>query len=173
MSVAYLINPSHQCVGLYVYPSYRCKVTTRFSVSLLSLLGNVSVKICLGGNEHTRNNKKYWTRRFLCGPCRIKGDSVGLSVYPPIVARQRLGKDVPTATEKCWTRRFLCGPCRIKGDSVGLSVYPPIVARQRLGKDVPTATEKCWRRRFLCGPCRIKRKLAISSSQNFFFHLIY
>jgi hypothetical protein len=36
------------------------------------------------------------------------------TVYPPIVARQRLGKHVPTATKNCWGRRFLCGPCRIK-----------------------------------------------------------
>jgi hypothetical protein len=31
------------------------------------------------------------------GPCRIKGESVGLPVYPPIVARQQLNKDVPAA----------------------------------------------------------------------------
>jgi hypothetical protein len=44
-------------------------------------------------------------------PCRIKGESVGLSVYLPVVARQRLGKHVPTTTKNCWKRRFLCGPC--------------------------------------------------------------
>jgi hypothetical protein len=33
---------------------------------------------------------------------------VGLSVYPSIVATQRLGKHVPTATKYCWRRRFVC-----------------------------------------------------------------
>jgi hypothetical protein len=39
-------------------------------------------------------------------------------MYPPIVARQRLGKNVIAATntyatiEYYWKRRFLCGPCR-------------------------------------------------------------
>jgi hypothetical protein len=59
--------------------------------------------------------KNCWRRRFLCGPCRIKGESVGLSVYFPIVAWQRLGKHVPAAMKNSWRRRFLCGPCRIKG----------------------------------------------------------
>jgi hypothetical protein len=40
---------------------------------------------------------------------------VGLSVYPPIVARQRLAEHVPAATKNSWRRRFLCGPCSIKG----------------------------------------------------------
>jgi hypothetical protein len=35
-------------------------------------------------------------------------------VYPPIVARYQIGKDVPAATKSCWRRRFVCGPCRIK-----------------------------------------------------------
>jgi hypothetical protein len=36
------------------------------------------------GETNTRNNttKNYWRFRFLYGPCRIKGESVGLSVYP-------------------------------------------------------------------------------------------
>jgi hypothetical protein len=58
--------------------------------------------------------KNHWTRRILCGPCCIKGESMGLSLYPPIVARQWLCKHVPAATKNCWKRRFLCGPCRIK-----------------------------------------------------------
>jgi hypothetical protein len=41
--------------------------------------------------------------------------SVCLYVYPPIVARLRLGKDVPAATKNCWRRHFLSRPCRIKG----------------------------------------------------------
>jgi hypothetical protein len=39
--------------------------------------------------------KNCWSRRVLWGPCRIKGESVGLSVYLSIVARQWLGKHVP------------------------------------------------------------------------------
>jgi hypothetical protein len=83
------------------------------------------------------------------GPFGIKGESVGLSVYPPIVARQRLGKHIPAATKNCWRRRFVYGPFGIKGESVGLSVYPPIVARQRLGKHVPAATKNCFYQNFL------------------------
>jgi hypothetical protein len=40
---------------------------------------------------------------------------VGLSVYPPIVARQQHNKDVPAATNNCWKRHFLGATCRIKG----------------------------------------------------------
>jgi hypothetical protein len=45
---------------------------------------------------------------------------VCLFVYPLIVARQRLGKNVTAAInthvkiKNCWTGRFLYGPCRIK-----------------------------------------------------------
>jgi hypothetical protein len=46
------------------------------------------------GKHVSPAKKNRWRRRFLCGPCRIKGESVGLSVYPSIVARQRLGKHV-------------------------------------------------------------------------------
>jgi hypothetical protein len=41
---------------------------------------------------------------FICSPRRMKGESVGLSVYSPIVARQRLGKYFPAARKNCWTR---------------------------------------------------------------------
>jgi hypothetical protein len=37
ISATYFINPSHQSVCLYVYPSCRCKATARLSVSLLSV----------------------------------------------------------------------------------------------------------------------------------------
>jgi hypothetical protein len=40
---------------------------------------------------------------------------VVLTVYPRIVARQRLGKHVPAAMKNCWRRRFLCNPYRMKG----------------------------------------------------------
>jgi hypothetical protein len=51
-------------------------------------------------------------RHFLYGPFRIKGESVGLPVYPPIVARQRLGKHVPGTNKNFWGCHFLCCPCR-------------------------------------------------------------
>jgi hypothetical protein len=55
-----------------------------------------------------------WKCHFLCGPCRIRGESVGLSVYPLTVARQGIGGHFPMATDNCWRRRFLCGPSGIK-----------------------------------------------------------
>jgi hypothetical protein len=51
----------------------------------------------------------------MCGPCRVKGESVDLSVYTPLIARQRVGKHVSAAARNCWRRRFLSGSCRIKG----------------------------------------------------------
>jgi hypothetical protein len=33
-------------------------------------------------------------------------------MYPPIVAKQWLGKHVLAAKNNCWRRLFLCGPCR-------------------------------------------------------------
>jgi hypothetical protein len=38
---------------------------------------------------------------------------VGLSVYPPLFARQLLGKHVSAAVNNCWMRHFLCGPLQI------------------------------------------------------------
>jgi hypothetical protein len=61
ISTANFINPSHQSLCLYVYPR-------------ISLLGNGFVK---HGNEYTSNNRRiFWMRRFLYGPCRIKGKLV-------------------------------------------------------------------------------------------------
>jgi hypothetical protein len=51
----------------------------------------------------------------LCGPCRIKGQYVGMSVYPLLDVRQRLDKHVPTVKKTYWRLCFLCGPCRMKG----------------------------------------------------------
>jgi hypothetical protein len=51
---------------------------------------------------------------------------VGLSVYFPIVAGQRFGKDVSAATKNCWRRRFPCGSCRLVilfNDAVSISCY--------------------------------------------------
>jgi hypothetical protein len=50
----------------------------------LPLLGNGSVtRSC--GNEYTQQRTNYWTRHFLSGPCRIKGESVCLWVSPILV----------------------------------------------------------------------------------------
>jgi hypothetical protein len=65
-------------------------------------------------HEMQETKKNCWTRCFLCGPCSIKGESVGLSAYPFIVARQWQGKHVPEARNN-WRRPFLCGPYGIKG----------------------------------------------------------
>jgi hypothetical protein len=56
ISGAYFINPSHQSVCLYVYPSCRCKATARLSVSLHSVLGNGWVNVPTATN--TRNNSR-------------------------------------------------------------------------------------------------------------------
>jgi hypothetical protein len=67
-----------------------------------------------------------------------------LCVYPPIVARQRLGKSPLIVARK------------------RLGKIPPIVARQRLGINVTAitnthaTTNNCWTARFQWGPCRIK-----------------
>jgi hypothetical protein len=86
---------------------------------------------------------------------------------PPIVARQRLGKHVPAATNT-HNRRIVGLWFFVRSVSYGLDpwVYPLIVAKKRLGKHVPAA-KNCWRRRLLSGLCRINAKYAISSSQNF------
>jgi hypothetical protein len=36
---------------------------------------------------------------------------VGLSVYPPIVARQWFGKHIPMAMKNRWRHCFLCSQC--------------------------------------------------------------
>jgi hypothetical protein len=108
VSKAYFINPSHQCVCLCVYASYRCKATALLIVSLLSVQGNSSV------NTLPRQWKNYWIRHFYAVRVLSK-ESTWVSVCPPLVARRQHGKDVPAATKHCWRRRFLCAPNRIKG----------------------------------------------------------
>jgi hypothetical protein len=100
--------------------------------------------------------------------------SVCLYVY---VVRQRLGKNVTTATNthgliELLEASFYMLSMSIKGEFVDLSVYLPIVVRQRLGKHIPTEMS-CWRSYFLCSPCRIKRKWGVSSSQNFLLRIPY
>jgi hypothetical protein len=96
-----------------------------------------------------------WAR--LSGVLRKSFPSVCAYVYPPIVARQRLGKDVPAATytrnkgellDALFSMRSVSYQRRVLG-----SVYPAIMARHWLGTHVPAATTNWWRRLFLCGPC--------------------
>jgi hypothetical protein len=97
---AHFVNLSHQpvslCVSSIVVRQRLCKKSS-------------------GGNEYTKEKKNCLTRRFLYDPCSIKEESVPLFLYPPLVARQWLGKHIPATTKNCWRCRFLCGPCRIKG----------------------------------------------------------
>jgi hypothetical protein len=85
-------------------------------VSPLSLLGNGSLNTFPLQQIH-QTKKNCWRRRFRCGPCRIKGEYVGLSVYPRIGAKPWLRKHVPAATKNSWGRRFLCRPCHTKEQS--------------------------------------------------------
>jgi hypothetical protein len=41
---------------------------------------------------------------------------VAQALYPPIVARQRLSRDVTTTSKICWRRRFLCGLYFMRGN---------------------------------------------------------
>jgi hypothetical protein len=91
ISMAYSINLSHQSVSVSVYPR--------------SLLDNGSMSTLPRQRIHA-TIEELQGASFLCCPCLIKGGSVGLSVYPLIVARQRLGTHVPVATKNCWRRRF-------------------------------------------------------------------
>jgi hypothetical protein len=66
-------------------------------------------------NGYTQQSKNFWMHCFLCALCHIKGESVGLSLYPPVVDRQWLGKPVHIAIMNCWRCHFLCSLCHIKG----------------------------------------------------------
>lgn len=59
--------------------------------------------------------KNCWTRHFLCGPCLIKGESLGCRCNPLSLLGNSLLNDVPTAMKDCWRRRFLCGQSSMKG----------------------------------------------------------
>jgi hypothetical protein len=107
ISTAYVINSSHQSVSLYMHPSYRCKAMGRLSASVLSLLGNGSVNTFPQQRIHA-TIEELLDAPFSLRSVSFKGESVGLSVYPPIVA--------PAATNNCWRFHFLCGPCCIEGN---------------------------------------------------------
>jgi hypothetical protein len=84
ISKVYFINPSHRSVCLYEYvpPSYGCKTTARLILSLHSVLDNTFPRPGI----HATIEEMLDASFFFAGRL-IKGESVGLSVYPPIVAR--------------------------------------------------------------------------------------
>jgi hypothetical protein len=98
ISTAYFINVSHRSVCLYVYAARQ-----RFRKNF-TLATNTQAKI-----------EKLLDVPFSMRSVPYQKESVGLSVHPSIVARQRLAKHVPAATGNCWRRRFLYGPCSVKG----------------------------------------------------------
>jgi hypothetical protein len=57
--MAYFLNPSHQSVCLYVYPHIAARQRIGKNVTAAT---NTNVRI-----------EELLERRFLCGPCRIKG----------------------------------------------------------------------------------------------------
>jgi hypothetical protein len=82
---AYYINPFHQSVYLYVYPSYRCKGTAPLSLSLHTVLGNGSVNMNPRQKIHATIQELLdvsLSVRYLSYERRVCG-----SVYPPILAR--------------------------------------------------------------------------------------
>jgi hypothetical protein len=113
VSTAFFINPSHQTVCLYVYPSYRCKTTVRLSGFLHSLLGNGPINTFLQKRIQA-TVKELLDPSFSIRSVSYRRRVVGF-VHPPVVARYQLGKDVSGATKNCWRRRFICVPCRMKG----------------------------------------------------------
>jgi hypothetical protein len=97
--------------------------------------------------------------------------SLCIYVYPPIVAKQQLGKHVPTAKNTRNNRRIVgvvvfCTVRVVSKDSLQICVS---LLSNGSVYNVPAATKNCWRCRFLCCPCRIEGKHVISSSQNFLF----
>jgi hypothetical protein len=92
---------------------------------------------------------------------------VGLYVYTPTVARQRLGKYSRSKDES-----FSLQSVGVKEESVDRCISVAFLGNGSV--NIPVAHKNSWRRRFLGGPYRIKGKLAISSSRNIFilyFHL--
>jgi hypothetical protein len=118
--------------------AYRCWATARQSLSLLSLLGNGSINT-FHRNEYTQQQKNYCMcicvglsipllflgnnsvrkfsrqQRILGGVVfygvRVVSKAVCVSVYPIIVAKQRIGKHVPVTRRNRWRRCFLWGSC--------------------------------------------------------------
>jgi hypothetical protein len=82
--------------------------------------------------------------------------SVSKSIYVSllIVAKQRLGRHVPVATNTRNNRRAH----RLKESLWVCQCIPSIVTRQRLSKHVPAAMKNCWMCRFQRDPCGVKGK---------------
>jgi hypothetical protein len=84
---------------------------------------------------HVTTDDQSVSKSWIRAPCgsrdRIQPshESAGLSLYPPIVARQRLGKHVSAATKNCWRRRFLCGLCSPQNFSFYFHLYMFLTAR--------------------------------------------
>jgi hypothetical protein len=96
--------------------SYQRRMCRSVYVSPLSLLGNCLVNTFPLQRIH--NSRGTFGLIVICMVRLISKENVGLYMYPPIDARQLLGKHVPVATKNCRRRRFLCCPCRIKGNWV-------------------------------------------------------
>jgi hypothetical protein len=89
VSTAYFINACHQS-----------------RVYVCVLLGNGPVNTLSRQRMHPQQQKNCWTRRFYA--VRVLSKSLWVCLFiPPIIARERLDKDVPAAARNCWRRRFL------------------------------------------------------------------
>jgi hypothetical protein len=94
---------------------------------------------------------------------------VCVSVYPPIVARQRIGKSPRIVARQRLGRNSLIVARQ------RLSKKPPIVARQRLSRNVTAISnthatiEELLDASFSMWPVSYQGKQAINSSQNFLF----
>jgi hypothetical protein len=91
ISTSYFINPSHHSVCMHNPFTFARQRIGKYLPATKELLETSS------------------SVRFVSYEGRICG-----SVYSPIVARQRLAKHVPTATNTCWMCRFPWDPCRIE-----------------------------------------------------------
>jgi hypothetical protein len=99
---------------------------------------------------------------------------VCVSVYPPIVARQRLGKSPLIVARQRLGKNAPIVARQQRGKT------PVIFARQRLGRNLTAVMhtratiEECRTRRFQCGPCRIKksRRLVLPRTSCVLFKMV-
>jgi hypothetical protein len=66
-------EPIFTKLGMYIMAPEPISTAYFINVYPLSLIGNGSVKTLPQQLIHTQQQKNCWTRRFLCGPYRIKG----------------------------------------------------------------------------------------------------
>jgi hypothetical protein len=144
ISTAHFINPSHQsmCISLSLlgkgsvntfplneYTLYNRKIVGRV-VSVRSVFyrrrvcGSVyPIFLCMYRRSSclkVPRAVRQWNAVMSFVGLGVKNHCAGegpkqFTVCPTVVARQRLGKQVPAAKKDCWRRRFLCGPCCITG----------------------------------------------------------